>query len=86
MVIIAVYKFLYVLNFILPILLETIGSLQVSLLLQFSISHVNFASLVNGGVHQNQIQTSSEIFNWLSILWERGFCHDNPQGTCDFLL
>ncbi|KAL4602312.1 hypothetical protein ACB092_10G044100 [Castanea dentata] len=63
-------------------LVEAAWNHQVSLLLQFSISHVNFASLVNGGVHQNQIQTSSEIFNWLSILWERGFCHDNPQVRC----
>nr|POF01631.1 putative methyltransferase tarbp1 [Quercus suber] len=63
-------------------LVEAAWNHQVSLLLQFSESHVNFGSLVNGGVYQNQIQTSSEIFNWLSILWERGFCHDNPQVRC----
>jgi tRNA guanosine-2'-O-methyltransferase len=50
------------------------------------MSHVNFASSVDEGVHQSQIEASGGVFNWLSILWERGFCHDNPLGTGDLLL
>ncbi|KAG7955622.1 hypothetical protein I3843_11G082000 [Carya illinoinensis] len=62
-------------------LVEAAWNHQVSLLLQFSMSHVNFASLVDG-IHRNQSEIMGEIFNWLSILWERGFCHDNPQVRC----
>ncbi|XP_040986583.1 uncharacterized protein LOC121234635 isoform X3 [Juglans microcarpa x Juglans regia] len=62
-------------------LVEAAWNHQVSLLLQFSMSHVNFASLVDG-IHRNQCEIMGEIFNWLSILWERGFCHDNPQVRC----
>ncbi|KAF5477643.1 hypothetical protein F2P56_004263 [Juglans regia] len=62
-------------------LVEAAWNHQVSLLLQFSMSHVNFASLVDG-IHRNQCEIVGEIFNWLSILWERGFCHDNPQVRC----
>lgn len=65
-------------------LLETFHLLQVSLLLQISVSHVNFASHIDG-IHRNQSEIVGEIFNWLSILWERGFCHDNPQGTACLL-
>ncbi|XP_062146057.1 uncharacterized protein LOC133854045 isoform X2 [Alnus glutinosa] len=63
-------------------LVEAAWNHQVSLLLQFSMSHVNFASSVDGGVHQSQIEASGAVFNWLSILWERGFCHDNPLVRC----
>lgn len=27
------------------------------------------------------MEASADIFGWLSILWERGFLHDNPHGT-----
>lgn len=30
----------------------------------------------------NKMETSEEICQWLAILWERGFCHDNPQVRC----
>lgn len=59
--------------------------LQINLLLQFSVSHDNFVSAISKGVHQNQSETWDEVFSWLSILWKRGFCHDNPQGI-DVLL
>ncbi|KAJ7952593.1 tRNA/rRNA methyltransferase (SpoU) family protein [Quillaja saponaria] len=62
-------------------LVEAAWKHQVSLLLQFSVSRVNYGRPTNGA-HQNQFEASSEIFNWLSILWERGFCHDNPQVRC----
>ncbi|XVF10929.1 hypothetical protein REPUB_Repub07fG0225600 [Reevesia pubescens] len=61
---------------------DTILSLNITLLLQFSVSHDNFVSAISRGVHQNQSETWVEVFSWLSILWKRGFCHDNPQVRC----
>lgn len=48
--------------------------MQMSRLLQSSILHAR-------AYYQHQIESSGEIFNWLTILWERGFHHDNPQGS-----
>lgn len=53
------------------------------MLLQYSSSHGNNTSSISGAVYQNQIETPGEIFNWLAILWERGFNHDNPQGNSE---
>ncbi|XVF51863.1 hypothetical protein PTKIN_Ptkin04bG0218100 [Pterospermum kingtungense] len=63
-------------------LVEAAWNHQINLLLQFSISHDNFVSAISKGVHQNQSETWDEVFSWLSILWKRGFCHDNPQVRC----
>ncbi|KAL5551309.1 hypothetical protein UlMin_001485 [Ulmus minor] len=63
-------------------LVEAAWNHQVSLLLQSSTSHVISASFGKEAKDQNQIETSGEIFNWLAILWERGFHHDNPQVRC----
>lgn len=52
--------------------------LQISLLLRDPTS-IKFDSFT-GGFYQNQIEMSGEIFSWLSILWVRGFHHDNPLG------
>ncbi|XP_062073868.1 uncharacterized protein LOC133778060 isoform X2 [Humulus lupulus] len=62
-------------------LVEAAWNHQVSLLLQSSTSHVDFASS-NGGKNQNHLEISGEIFDWLAILWERGLQHDNPQVRC----
>lgn len=61
-------------------LVEAAWSHQISLLLQdpTSIKLGSFSS----GIHQNQIEVSGEIFSWLSILWVRGFHHDNPLVRC----
>lgn len=32
-------------------------------------------------VKEDRMATAEQLFQWLAILWERGFCHDNPQGT-----
>ena len=66
-------------------LLNTYGLMQVSKLLQFCESNDNLPSSISG-VHPNQMETSSEIFEWLSILWERGFHHGNPQGIDGLLV
>ncbi|XVE57547.1 hypothetical protein DITRI_Ditri04bG0099200 [Diplodiscus trichospermus] len=63
-------------------LVEAAWNHQITLLLQFSVSHDNFVSAISRGVHQNQSDAWDEVFSWLSILWMRGFCHDNPQVRC----
>ncbi|ONI06355.1 hypothetical protein PRUPE_5G055400 [Prunus persica] len=63
-------------------LVEAVWNSQVSLLLQYSTTHRNITTSVTGAVHQSHIETPGEIFNWLAILWERGFRHDNPQVRC----
>ncbi|KAF5735116.1 hypothetical protein HS088_TW15G00616 [Tripterygium wilfordii] len=63
-------------------LVEAAWNHQVTLLLQSSNSLNNFARCKSGGVHQNQMETLTEVIGWLVILWERGFRHDNPQVRC----
>ncbi|OMO96285.1 tRNA/rRNA methyltransferase, SpoU [Corchorus capsularis] len=63
-------------------LVEAAWNHQIALLLQFSVSCDNFVSAISRGVHQNQSETWDEVFSWLSILWKRGFSHDNPQVRC----
>ncbi|RVW50845.1 hypothetical protein CK203_101824 [Vitis vinifera] len=53
----------------------------ITLLLHFSFPN-NSVNSLNGEIFQNQMSSLEEIFNWLSILWERGLCHDNPQVRC----
>ncbi|KAL5815078.1 hypothetical protein ACOSQ3_025873 [Xanthoceras sorbifolium] len=60
-------------------LVEAAWNHQVSLLLQFCVSNDNLPSSISGF---NQMETLGEIFKWLSILWERGFRHGNPQVRC----
>lgn len=59
-------------------LVEAAWNHQITLLLQFSLPHDNLPGST-GRAHQNWIKPSGEIFDWLSVLWERGFCHGNPQ-------
>ncbi|KAK7386290.1 hypothetical protein VNO78_26419 [Psophocarpus tetragonolobus] len=61
-------------------LVEAAWNHQVSLLLQFSGSYLNVGTNINK-VH-TQFEIYSETFDWLSILWERGLRHDNPQVRC----
>ncbi|KAI8530133.1 hypothetical protein RHMOL_Rhmol11G0032100 [Rhododendron molle] len=37
---------------------------------------------LSGVLDQNHMEASIDIFGWLSILWERGFLHDNPHVRC----
>ncbi|CAL0331179.1 unnamed protein product [Lupinus luteus] len=60
-------------------LVEAAWNHQVSLLLHFSGSCVR-SNICK--VHENQVEIYGETFSWLSILWERGLCHDNPQVRC----
>ncbi|KAL9326764.1 hypothetical protein ACSQ67_007409 [Phaseolus vulgaris] len=61
-------------------LVEAAWNHQVSLLLQFSGSYLNVGSSISK--IQYQFETYGETFDWLSILWERGLHHDNPQVRC----
>ncbi|XP_020231256.1 uncharacterized protein LOC109811829 isoform X1 [Cajanus cajan] len=61
-------------------LVEAAWNHQVSLLFQFSGSYLNVGSNISNV--QNQFEIYGETFDWLSILWERGLHHDNPQVRC----
>ncbi|CAJ1943226.1 unnamed protein product [Sphenostylis stenocarpa] len=49
-------------------------------MLQFSGSYLNVGSSISK--IQCQFEMYGEAFDWLSILWERGLHHDNPQVRC----
>lgn len=53
--------------------------LRSSFPLENSVGPVN-EDLYNEDLYYNQMATAEQIFECLAILWERGFCHDNPQG------
>lgn len=61
-------------------------SLQMTLLLHSSSSPENSVNTTNGNVYRTWMDSSQEIFEWLAVLWERGFCHDNPQGRGEKLI
>ncbi|KAJ0047909.1 hypothetical protein Pint_15756 [Pistacia integerrima] len=62
-------------------LVEAAWNHQVTLLLQYSVPRDNCPSSVIEA-QPCQMETSAETFIWLSILWERGFHHGNPQVRC----
>ncbi|KAF8027338.1 hypothetical protein BT93_E0286 [Corymbia citriodora subsp. variegata] len=61
-------------------LVEAAWNHQVSLLLHFCGSHYTSGNFDNEATGCNIV--SGEFPNWLSVLWERGFSHDNPQVRC----
>ncbi|KDP39960.1 hypothetical protein JCGZ_03491 [Jatropha curcas] len=63
-------------------LVEAAWDHQITLLLQFSVSRDNFASSICGRVCQSEVEDLGEVFTWLTILWQLGFRHDNPQVRC----
>lgn len=70
--------YMYSASFTIYLLMKCFLSLQITLLLHSSFPCDDSLS----GVHdQNHMEASTDIFGWLSILWERGFLHDNPHGT-----
>lgn len=63
--------------------------MQITLLLQISLPSINSSNHITGRVIPDQMDTLEGIFNWLGVLWEQGFYHENPQGTMttlDFIL
>ncbi|KAL6985886.1 tRNA (guanosine(18)-2'-O)-methyltransferase [Sarracenia purpurea var. burkii] len=63
-------------------LVEAAWNHQITLLLHSSFPRDDFMKSVSGVLDQNLMEASADIFNWLSVLWERGFLHDNPQVRC----
>ncbi|KAJ6961038.1 hypothetical protein NC652_000044 [Populus alba x Populus x berolinensis] len=63
-------------------LVEAAWHHQLNLLLQFSVSNNNFTSYIFRGFHQKQTDILREAFSWVTILWQLGFQHDNPQVRC----
>ncbi|KAM7494028.1 hypothetical protein LguiB_028637 [Lonicera macranthoides] len=63
-------------------LVEAAWNHQITLLLHIPFPCDNYVNPSSGGVQCHQMETLVEIFNWLAVLWERGFCHDNPQVRC----
>lgn len=61
-------------------LVEAAWNHQVSLLLHFCGSHNNSGNSDDEASGCNVV--TGEFPNWLSVLWERGFSHDNPQVRC----
>lgn len=31
-------------------------------------------------IYFDPMETLEDMFDWLAVLWQRGLCHDNPQG------
>lgn len=48
-------------------------------MLRFSEAYLNVGTNISK-VHPDQFEIFGKPFDWLSILWERGLHHDNPQG------
>ncbi|KAG9154332.1 hypothetical protein Leryth_000767 [Lithospermum erythrorhizon] len=60
-------------------LVEAAWNNQMSLLLQSSLQSDKLADSDIFKLYHMRIKTAEQIFEWLAVLWERGFCHDNPQ-------
>lgn len=60
--------------------------MQIALLLRMTSSCLDSPNHGTRRVFPAKMETLEEIFNWLAVLWDRGFCHDNPQGTLTFLV
>ncbi|KAL7150015.1 hypothetical protein ABFS83_05G079800 [Erythranthe nasuta] len=63
-------------------LVEAAWNHQIMLWLRSLFSSESSINSVNEELYRNQMGTADQIFQWLAILWERGFCHDNPQVRC----
>lgn len=63
-------------------LVEAAWSHQIALLLRISSSCHSYPNPVTERIFPAKMETLEEIFNWLAVLWDRGFCHDNPQVRC----
>ncbi|KAI3453453.1 hypothetical protein Pfo_010116 [Paulownia fortunei] len=63
-------------------LVEAAWNHQIMLWLRSSFPLENSVDSVNEELYHNRMETAEQIFEWLAILWERGFFHDNPQVRC----
>ncbi|WOG87063.1 hypothetical protein DCAR_0206283 [Daucus carota subsp. sativus] len=63
-------------------LVEAAWNHQIALLLCISSSYLSSPNPGTARVLPAKMETLEEVFNWLAVLWDRGFCHDNPQVRC----
>ncbi|XP_010518698.1 PREDICTED: uncharacterized protein LOC104798352 isoform X2 [Tarenaya hassleriana] len=66
-------------------LVEAAWSNQIDLLLKSSFPGDRSLNFTSEGSHQRHVETPDEatgISNWLEVLWNRGFRHDNPIVRC----
>ncbi|CAN8324989.1 unnamed protein product [Cochlearia groenlandica] len=66
-------------------LVEAVWSNQIDLLIKSSLRYDGSLQSDCNNSHQGQLETQdkeTEVFNWLEILWNRGFRHDNPLVRC----
>ncbi|KAK6146394.1 hypothetical protein DH2020_020263 [Rehmannia glutinosa] len=63
-------------------LVEAAWNHQINLWLRSLLPSENSVISVNEELYHNRMATAEQTFEWLAILWERGFCHDNPQVRC----
>lgn len=63
-------------------LVEAAWNHQITLLLHISLPCINSSNPIAGRVVPDQMETLEGKFNWLGVLWERGFYHENPQVRC----
>ncbi|KAG6405349.1 hypothetical protein SASPL_132938 [Salvia splendens] len=61
-------------------LVEAAWNHQIMLLLR-SLPSENTVCSANEELYHSRMATAKQIFEWLAILWERGFFHDNPLGA-----
>ncbi|XP_072962129.1 uncharacterized protein [Typha angustifolia] len=62
-------------------LVEAAWTHQIAFLFQFRPQN-NCLSPPNYGGYHNQMETPEGILSWMTVLWERGFSHENPQVRC----
>lgn len=43
-------------------------------------SHPSDITLKPVGARLDPMEALEDMFDWLAVLWQRGLCHDNPQG------
>ncbi|XP_057476407.1 uncharacterized protein LOC130764285 [Actinidia eriantha] len=63
-------------------LVEAAWNHQITLLLRSSFPLDGSMKSVSGVLNQNLMEAPTDIFNWLSVLWERGLLHGNPHVRC----
>ncbi|PUZ43320.1 hypothetical protein GQ55_9G652300 [Panicum hallii var. hallii] len=62
-------------------LVEAAWTLQVMLLFE-STPQTDYLNHTSHGTFHAQMESWEGILQWMTVLWERGFTHDNPQVRC----
>ncbi|EPS74154.1 hypothetical protein M569_00595, partial [Genlisea aurea] len=60
-------------------LVEAAWNHQMMLLLHSAFTSEDLVLSLDKNHNQHHMGTAIQIFEWLIVLWERGFCHGNPQ-------